>query len=108
MTQNSFHRNEFSLTRLRRELPPGGSLIAFICATHYPYKLQFDISAEQLHFVYNNRLLALLSRLFHSIFIDLRKTFEGQYGIIAEITVQISKQRLAILARREQNRVRAF
>ena len=41
MRQNSFHRNEFSLTRLRRELPPGGSLIAFICATHYPDKLQF-------------------------------------------------------------------
>ena len=26
--QNSFHRNAFSLSRLRRQLPPGGSLTA--------------------------------------------------------------------------------
>ena len=59
MTQNSFHRNEFSLTRLRRELPPGGSLIVFICATHYPDKLQFYISLEQLY-----DLLCIINTLF--------------------------------------------
>ena len=41
MKQNSFHRNALSLTRLRRELPPGGSLTAYICTVKLPDKLQF-------------------------------------------------------------------
>ena len=61
MRQNSFHRNAFSLTRLRRELPPGGSLIAFICATHYPTKLQFFLQQSDLSFHFTVTLKKLLT-----------------------------------------------
>ena len=40
--QNSFHRNAFSLSRLRRQLPPGGSLTAKICVVKLPYKSKFE------------------------------------------------------------------
>ena len=43
MEQNLFHRNALSLTRLRRELPPGGSLTAYICAVNLTDKSKFEI-----------------------------------------------------------------
>ena len=61
MTQNSFHRNAFSLTRLRRELPPGGSLIAFICTTHYPAKLQFTVQSPKRADFFEEIFLNLLT-----------------------------------------------
>ena len=47
MKQKSFHRNAFSLTRLRRELPPGGSLTALICAVKPTYKSTFETITQK-------------------------------------------------------------
>ena len=41
MGQNLFHCNAFSLSRLRRQLPPGGSLASHICAVKLPDKSKF-------------------------------------------------------------------
>ena len=46
--QNSFHRNAFSLSRLRRQLPPGGSLTAKICVVKHTDKSKFDALTEWL------------------------------------------------------------
>ena len=42
--QNSFHRNAFSLSRLRRQLPPGGSLTAKICVVKLTDKSKFELT----------------------------------------------------------------
>ena len=42
MEQDPFHRNAFSLSRLRRQLPPGGSLTAQICTIKHTNKSKFE------------------------------------------------------------------
>ena len=42
MEQNSFHCNAFSLSQLRCQLPPGGSLTAHICAVNPTDKSKFE------------------------------------------------------------------
>ena len=46
--QNSFHRNAFSLSRLRRQLPPGGSLTAKICVVKHTEKSRFETNKKGL------------------------------------------------------------